>query len=346
MIDLRSDTVTRPSAGMRRAIAEAEVGDDVFGEDPCVNRLQEMAAQVLGKEAALFVPSGTMANQLSIKVHTQPGDEIIMERTNHPFNNESGALAALSGVQVNLIDGQRGVISATQVARAIRRGDGVHNPPTRLVCLENTHNRGGGNVYPVATIREISAVARQQEFAMHLDGARLLNACVASGLPAPEFTQYFDSCTLCLSKGLGAPVGSVIAASADFVRRALRYRKMFGGGMRQAGILAAAGIYALEHNVERLAEDHQHAKLLAERISSARGLRLNPQEVETNILYLQLDPAAARLDAPALQRALRERGVLALAVDQYSMRLVTHLDVNRAQVEEAAQAICDLLNGE
>jgi threonine aldolase len=344
MIDLRSDTVTKPSPGMRQAMAEAEVGDDVFGEDPCVNRLQEMAAQLLGKEAALFVPSGTMANQLCIKVHTQPGDEIIMERTNHPFNSESGGIAALSGVQVNLIDGQRGVITAAQVARAIRRGDGVHNPPTRLVCLENTHNRGGGNVYPLETIREISEVAWQHGLATHLDGARLLNACVASGLPATEFTQYFDSCTLCLSKGLGAPVGSVIAASADFIRRALRYRKMFGGGMRQAGILAAAGIYALEHNVERLAEDHQHAKLLAERISSARGLRLNQQEVETNIFFLQLDPTEASLDAHGLQRALRERDVLVNASDQYSMRLVTHLDVTRAQVEQAAQVICDVLN--
>jgi threonine aldolase len=344
MIDLRSDTVTKPSPGMRQAMAEAEVGDDVFGEDPCVNRLQEMAAQLLGKEAALFVPSGTMANQLSIKVHTQPGDEIIMERTNHPFNSESGALAALSGVQVNLIDGQRGVITAAQVADAIRHGDGVHNPPTRLVCLENTHNRGGGNVYPLETIREISDVAQQQGIARHLDGARLLNASVASGLPASAFTQYFDSCTLCLSKGLGAPVGSVIAASADFVRRALRYRKMFGGGMRQAGILAAAGMYALEHNVERLAEDHQHAKLLAERISGARGLRLNSQEVESNIIYLQLDPAEAPLDAPALQRVLRQHDVLALAVDQYSMRLVTHLDVNRAQIEQAAHIICTILN--
>ena len=344
MIDLRSDTVTKPSPGMRQAMAEAEVGDDVFGEDPCVNRLQEMAAQLLGKEAALFVPSGTMANQLCIKVHTQPGDEIIMERTNHPFNSESGGIAALSGVQVNLIDGQRGVITAAQVARAIRRGDGVHNPPTRLVCLENTHNRGGGNVYPLETIREISDVAQQHGLARHLDGARLLNACVASGLPATEFTQYFDSCTLCLSKGLGAPVGSVIAASAEFIRRALRYRKMFGGGMRQAGIIAAAGIYALEHNVERLAEDHQHAKLLAERISSARGLRLNPQEVETNIFFLQLDPTEASLDAPGLQRALRAHDVLANAVDQYSMRLVTHLDVTRAQVEQAAHVICDVLN--
>ena len=345
MIDLRSDTVTRPSPAMRRAMAEAEVGDDVFGEDPSINRLQELAAQLLGKEAALFVPSGTMANQLCIKVHTQPGDEIIMERTNHPFNSESGGLAALSGVQVNLIDGTRGVITAAQVGRAVRHGDGIHNPPTRLVCLENTHNRGGGNVYPLDTIRDIHAVARTEGIDMHLDGARLMNACVASGTPAPTFTQYFDSCTLCLSKGLGAPVGSVIAGSAAFINKALRYRKMFGGGMRQAGILAAAGIYALEHHIDRLAEDHQHAKLLAERISGARGLILNPQEVETNIIYLQLDPQTARVDAPGLMQAMRTRDVLALATGSHSMRLVTHLDVNRTQVEQAAQVICDVLNG-
>lgn len=345
MIDLRSDTVTKPVPGMRRAMAEAEVGDDVFHEDPCVNRLQDMAAHLLGKEAALFVPSGTMANQICIKVHTQPGDEIIMERTNHPFNSESGGIAAISGVQVNLVDGQRGVITAAQVSRAIRHSDNVHNAPTRLVCLENTHNRGGGNVYPLETIRDIHEVARSNGLAMHLDGARLLNACVASGLPATAFTQYFDSCTLCLSKGLGAPVGSLIAASADFIRRAERYRKMFGGGMRQAGIIASAGIYALQHHVERLAEDHQHAKLLAERICSAPGLQLNPQDVETNILFLRLDPTTARLDAPGLQQAMREQGILALAVDQQSMRLVTHLDVNRSHIEQAAQVICNALNG-
>ena len=345
MIDLRSDTVTKPGPGMRRAMAEAEVGDDVFGEDPCVNRLQEMAAHLLGKEAALFVPSGTMANQICIKVHTQPGDEIIMERTNHPFNSESGGIAAISGVQVNLIDGQRGVMTAAQVARAVRRGDNVHNAPSSLVCLENTHNRGGGNVYPLEAIRDIHAIARQNGLAMHLDGARLLNACVASGLPATAFTQYFDSCTLCLSKGLGAPVGSLIAASTDFIRRAVRYRKMFGGGMRQAGILASAGIYALEHHVERLAEDHQHAKLLAERICSAPGLELNPQDVETNIIYLRLDPTCARLDAPGLQQAMRDQGVLALAVDQQHMRLVTHLDVNRSHIEQAAEVICRALHG-
>lgn len=343
MIDLRSDTVTKPSPAMRQAMASAEVGDDVFGEDPSINRLQEMAAELLGKEEALYVPSGTMANQIAIKVHTQPGDEIIMERTNHPFNSESGGLAAISGVQVQLLDGVRGVITAEQVKRFIRHDDNIHNAPTRLVCLENTHNRGGGSVYPLDTIRAIHDVARDEGIGMHLDGARLMNACVASGLSAATYTQYFDSCTLCLSKGLGAPVGSLVAGSKAFIRKALRYRKMFGGGMRQAGILAAAGVYALQHNVERLAEDHQHAKLLAERICGARGLLLNPQEVETNIIYLQLDPATARMDARGLMQAMGERGVLALAVGSHSMRLVLHLDVTRPQVEQAAQVICEIL---
>ena len=343
MIDLRSDTVSKPSPEMRRVMAEAEVGDDVFGEDPSVNRLQELAAQVLGKEAALYVPSGTMANQICIKVHTQPGDEIIMERTSHPFNSESGGLAALSGVQVNLLDGQRGLLSAEQVARVIRHDNDVHNAPTRLVSLENTHNRGGGTVYPLDRIKEIHDVARAEGLAMHLDGARLMNATVASGLQASEITRYFDSCTLCLSKGLGAPVGSVIAASEDFIRRAQRYRKMFGGGMRQAGILAAAGIYALENNVERLADDHLNAKLLAERISGAPGLRVEPSNVETNIIYLQLDPDEARVDAPGLAAAMWQRGVMALVMGRYGMRLVIHLDVSRDEVEQAAEIMCSIL---
>ena len=346
MIDLRSDTVSKPSPEMRRAMAEAEVGDDVFGEDPSVNRLQELAAQLLGKEAALYVPSGTMANQISIKVHTQPGDEIIMERTSHPFNSESGGLAALSGVQINLLDGQRGVLAAEQVAGVIRHGNDVHNAPTRLVSLENTHNRGGGAVYPVDRIREIHGVARAEGLAMHLDGARLLNASVASGLPAPEITQYFDSCTLCLSKGLGAPVGSVIAASEAFIDRAQRYRKMFGGGMRQAGILAAAAIYALENNIERLADDHQNAKLLAELISNAPGLRVEPSNVETNIIYLRLDPDEACVDAPGLAAAMRRHGVQALAMGSHGMRLVTHLDVSREEVERAADIMCGILSGQ
>ncbi len=343
MIDLRSDTVTKPSPGMRRAMAEAEVGDDVFGEDPSVNRLQELAAEMLGKEAALFVPSGTMANQICIKAHTQPGDEIVMEQTNHPFRSESGGIAALSGAQVNLLPGTRGIITAEQVAAVIRTDEDPHNAPTRLVCLENTHNRGGGTIYPLDTIREIHELTQAHGLPLHLDGARLLNASVASGVPAPQITQYFDSCTLCLSKGLGAPVGSVIASDTAFIKRANRYRKMFGGAMRQVGILAAAGIYALEHNVERLAEDHHHAKLLAERICLAKGVRLNPQEVETNILFLQLDLDIARLDAYALMQALRERGVIANASSPTTMRLVTHLDVTRAQVEEAARVIGEVL---
>lgn len=342
MIDLRSDTVTQPSQAMRQAMLEAEVGDDVFGEDPSINRLQEITAQLLGKEAALFVPSGTMANQIAIKTHTQPGDEIIMERTSHPFANESGGLAALSGVQVNLIDGQRGVLDAQQVASAIHSDDDVHHAPSRLICLENTHNRGGGTIYPLHHIRQLSALARKHQLGMHLDGARLLNACVASGRSASEYTQYVDSCTLCLSKGLGAPVGSLLAGTADFVKRALRFRKMFGGGMRQAGFLAAAGIFALQHNVERLSEDHQHAKLLAERICGASGVLLNPHEVETNIVYFDLD-ANARCDARQLEQAMRQRGVMTYAPTPSTMRLVTHLDVTRQQVEKAGTIICELL---
>ena len=343
MIDLRSDTVTKPSPEMRLAMANAEVGDDVFGEDPSINRLQDMTADLLGFEAALFVPSGTMANQLCIKAHTQAGDEIIMEQSNHPFRAESGGVAALAGVQVNQINGQRGIITAAQIAPQIRSGEDPHHAPTRLVCLENTHNRGGGTIYPIETIRDIRDLTQQHRIPMHLDGARLLNASVAMGVPATEITQYFDTATLCLSKGLGAPVGSLLAGSADFVKRANRFRKMFGGGMRQAGIIAAAGIYALENNVERLAEDHHHAKLLAERLAQAKGVRLDPKHVETNILFIELDLEAARLDAYALMAGMRERGVLANASSPTTMRLVTHLDVSRAQVEQAAEVICHLL---
>ena len=343
MIDLRSDTVTQPSAEMRTAMAEAEVGDDVYGEDPSINRLQNLTAEMLSMEAALFVPSGTMANQICIKAHTQPGDEIIMEGTNHPFRSESGGVAALSGVQVNLLSGERGIITAEQIAPAIRTGDDPHNAPTRLVCLENTHNRGGGSVYPLHLISDIRDLTREHGLPLHLDGARLLNASVASGVPAPRITQYFDTATLCLSKGLGAPVGSLIAGSAAFIKTANRYRKMFGGAMRQAGILAAAGIYALEHNVQRLAEDHHHAKLMAERLSQAKGVRLDPQTVETNILFLELNLDEARMDAYALMHAMRERGVVANASSPTTMRLVTHLDISREQAEEAALVISEIL---
>jgi threonine aldolase len=256
---------------MRRAMAEAEVGDDVFHEDPSVNRLEEMVAALYGKDAALYVASGTMANQIAIRSQTHHGDEIIMERTSHPFNSEAGALAALAGVQVNLVDGQRGVMGVEQIEEVVRTPN-VHHAPTALICLENTHNRGGGSIWPLENIRTIRAFARSVNVPMHLDGARLMNACVASGLTPKDYAQYFDSCTLCLSKGLGAPVGSLVIGSRDFITRAHRFRKQFGGGMRQAGILAAAGVYALERNVERLAEDHLNAKQLARGIAEIDGL--------------------------------------------------------------------------
>jgi threonine aldolase len=266
-----------------------------------------------------------------------------MEQGNHPFRAESGGVAALAGVQVNQIDGQRGIITASQIDPQIHSGEDPHHAPTRLVCLENTHNRGGGTIYPIETIRDIRDLTQKHRVPLHLDGARLLNASVAMGVPATEITQYFDTATLCLSKGLGAPVGSLLAGSAAFVKRANRFRKMFGGGMRQAGIIAAAGIYALEHNVERLAEDHHHAKLLAERLSQAKGVRLDPKHVETNILFIELDLEAAHLDAYALMAGMRERGVIANASSPTTMRLVTHLDVSRAQIEQAAEVICNLL---
>jgi len=277
MIDLRSDTVTKPSPAMREAMAQAEVGDDVFGEDPTVNRLQEVAARLLGKEAALFVPSGTMGNQLCVRLHTRPGDEIIVEAGAHVVRYESGAAAGLSGVQTHWLPGTRGILEADQIEAAIRPPD-YHNPPTTLICLENTHNRGGGTIYPLETTKAIRKVAEARGIAMHLDGARLFNAVVVTGVPAAEYARHFETVTFCLSKGLGAPVGSLICADRERVVKLRRLRKMFGGGMRQAGILAAAGLYALEHNIARLAEDHAHAKRLAEalagiKVPDAEGMR-------------------------------------------------------------------------
>jgi threonine aldolase len=336
LVDLRSDTVTKPSPGMRRAMAEAEVGDDVFHEDPTVNRLEAMVAELYGKEAALFVPSGTMANQLAIRAQTHHGDEIIMERTSHPFNSEAGALAALSGVQVNLIDGVRGIMDVEQIKAAVRTAN-VHHAPTALICLENTHNRGGGSIWPLEKIRAIREFSLAAGIPMHLDGARLLNACVATGLTPRDYAQYFDSCTLCLSKGLGAPVGSLVIGSREFIARAHRFRKQFGGGMRQAGILAAAGIYALQHNVERLAEDHLNAKRLAQGIAAIDGLDIEVDAVVTNILYFQVRKPG--LSVPLLLERLKAEGVLMLATGPNSIRAVTHLDVDKDGIERAIAAL-------
>jgi threonine aldolase len=334
-IDLRSDTVTQPTPAMRQAMAEADVGDDVYGEDPTVNALQEKVASLLGKEKALFMPSGTMANQVAIKSHTQPGDEVIIEASSHPYNLEGGASAVLSGVQFYCLPGKRGILDASQIKEALRPFD-HHFPVSRLVCLENTHNRGGGSVYPLKNIEAISNLAKSQGLRLHLDGARLWNASAATSIKPDEYAQWADSVSVCLSKGLGAPVGSLLAGSAAFVDQAHRFRKMFGGGMRQAGILAAAGIYALDHHRERLEEDHRHAKILAHSLAGLGGVAVNPNEVETNIVIL--DVAASGLTAPNIAASMKEMGILIHAFAPTRIRLVTHLDVSREDVEKALKA--------
>jgi threonine aldolase len=336
LVDLRSDTVTKPSSGMRKAMAEAEVGDDVYHEDPSVNRLEEMVAALYGKEAALYVASGTMANQIAIRAQTHHGDEIVMERTSHPFNSEAGALAALAGVQVNLIDGKRGLMEVEQI-KAVVRTPNVHHAPTALICLENTHNRGGGSVWPLDNIRAIREFANSVEVPMHLDGARLMNACVATGLTPKDYARYFDSCTLCLSKGLGAPVGSLVIGSKDFITRAHRFRKQFGGGMRQAGILAAAGIYALEHNVERLAEDHLNAKRLAKGIAEIDGLDIDVNAVETNILFFHVRKPG--LTVPMLLDRMKAEGVFMGGTGPNTIRAVSHLDVSKDGIDRAIEVL-------
>src|SRR5712692_10504222 len=309
VIDLRSDTVTRPTPAMRAAIQAAEVGDDVFGEDPTVNLLQEKVAALLGKEAALFVPSGPMSNQICVKAHTQPGDEMLCEAACHIYVNEAGAPAALSGVTCRTIEGDYGILDLTQLEDKVRPAND-HQVRTRLVALENTHNRGGGRVYPLEKIQAISAWAWKNGLIMHLDGARLWNAIVATGIPAAEWAKHFDSVSVCFSKGLGAPIGSALAGPRDFVTRARRIRKLFGGGMRQAGIAAAAALYALDHHVERLAEDHRNARVLAEAIADTAGLRLDPPEVETNLVWFQVDPELGT--AKDVVEVLKQHGILVL----------------------------------
>lgn len=335
LIDLRSDTVTKPTPAMRKAMVEAEVGDDVFAEDPTVNALQEKVAHLLGKEAALFVPSGTMANQLAIKSHTQPGDEVIIEASSHPYNFEGGAGAALSGIQFNCLKGVRGILEASQIEEAIRPAD-HHFAVTRLVCLENTHNRGGGSIYPLEKMAEIYRFARSKDLLLHLDGARIWNASVATGIKPQEYAQWADSVSVCLSKGLGAPIGSLVASSKTFIDRVHRFRKMFGGGMRQVGILAAAGIYALDHHLERLKEDHQNAKRLAVGLKEFRGVSIDPKYVETNIVIF--DVADTGMTGSQVAEAMKREGVLIHAFGKTQIRLVTHLDVTSEDIERTLKA--------
>jgi threonine aldolase len=321
-------------------MSEAEVGDDVFGEDPTVNALQEKVANLLGKEAALFVPSGTMANQLSIKSHTQPGDEVIIEGSSHPYNFEGGAGAALSGIQFQCLKGVRGILDASQIEEAIRPAD-HHFPVTKLICLENTHNRGGGSIYPLEKMAEIYRLTKSKGLLLHLDGARLWNASVAMGIKPLEYAQWADSVSVCLSKGLGAPIGSLVAGSKPFIDRIHRFRKMFGGGMRQVGIIAAAGIYALNHHLERLKEDHHNAKRLAVGLKEFKGVSIDPKHVETNIVIF--DVTNTGMTGAQVAEAMKKEGVLIHAFGKTQIRLVTHLDVSSEDIEIGLKAFKKVL---
>lgn len=335
-IDLRSDTITHPTPAMREFMAKAPVGDDVFGDDPTVHQLEERVAEILGKEAAVFVPSGTMANQIALRAHTEPGDEILVDANAHIYFYEAGSPAALSGLMCRCLPGVRGIFTPADVQSALRPSD-PHFPVTKLVCLENTHNRGGGSIWPIERIREIAALSRQRELRLHLDGARLWNAAVATGIPEREYASHFDSVSVCFSKGLGAPIGSALAGTETFTRRARRFRKQFGGGMRQAGIIAAGALFALEHHRGRLAEDHANARALAEGLASLTGLELDPATVQTNIVLFRVP------DAPSLAQALNQRGVRVLATGPESIRAVTNLMVSSADIPLALEIFREVL---
>jgi threonine aldolase len=328
-MDFRSDTVTKPTPAMRQAMVEAEVGDDVFGEDPTAQRLEARVAELLGKETAVFVPSGVMGNQLAIKVHTCPGDEVVVAERSHIYHYESGAPGVLSGVQLRPLEDARGFLTGDAVAAAVR-GRYDWEPRTRLVCLENTVNKAGGRVYPLELIREVADAAREHDLALHLDGARLWNAAVASDHSEAEIAAPFDTVTVCLSKGLGAPVGSVLAGNAEAIRLARRYRKLFGGGMRQIGILAAAGLYALDHHRAGLADDHRRARRLAETLAALPGFSVDPDSVETNIVIAETGrPAAEVLDR------LARRGVRLVAFGPHTVRATLHRDLSDADLDRA-----------
>jgi len=326
-VDLRSDTVTRPTKAMLEAMMRAEVGDDVFGDDPTVNRLQTVAAERAGKEAAIFVPSGTMANQIAIRLHTSPGDEVVVEAGAHVFNAEAGAAALISGVQIRPVVAARGVLEVDAVAATFQDPD-PHVAPVRLVCVEDTANAGGGSVYPLERLDALTALAHERGAAAHLDGARAFNSVVASGVPLSRRVQGFDTVSFCFSKGLGAPVGSVLCGPKDLIDRAVRIRKALGGGMRQAGFLAAAALHALEHHVDRLREDHVRARVLA---AGLREIGIAVEEPETNMIYVTVK------DAPAKVEALTSAGVLTTS-SATSIRLVTHLDVDDRGIETALSA--------
>jgi threonine aldolase len=338
-IDLRSDTVTRPTPAMRKAMAEAPVGDDQYGEDPTSNSLQERVAKLLGKDAALWLPSGTMANQVALRALTRPGDDVIVSTESHAVWHETGAGAANAGVQFTEV-GNRGTFTATELVAACKPRGHVIYPPTTLVEIENTHNRAGGVVFPQDEVLRICAAARERSLACFLDGARLWNAAVASKRSPAELAAPFDLVAVALSKGLGAPGGSLLAGSRELIERALRYRRMFGGAMRQVGIFAAAGIYAIEHHMARLAEDHANARLIAERLATSKRVAIDLATAQTNILVFTLKDGAP--DAATMVNKARERGVLLFAFGPRTLRAVTHLDVTREQCQRAAEILVEL----
>ncbi|RPI16642.1 MAG: low-specificity L-threonine aldolase [Ignavibacteriae bacterium] len=341
MIDLRSDTVTKPSKGMREAMANAEVGDDVYGEDPTVNELQRRCAEITGKEAALYVPSGCMANQLAIKSQTSPADEVILESESHILNYETAAPAFLSQVQLFPVQGVNGVFTADDIQKQIRPR-AYYFPKTALICIENTHNRAGGTIFPIDEIKKIRELALKEGIRMHMDGARVFNASVETGIPVKEYASYVDSISFCFSKGLGAPVGSILCSDKETITKAHKYRKIIGGGMRQAGILAAAALYALDNNVQRLKEDHEKAKCFANEISKLKDISVDMSTVQTNIIIFRLNRTDEEINK--FKSALKDKGILISDGSYGSLRAICHLDVSMDDVKKAIDAVKEVLS--
>ncbi|MBY0535194.1 MAG: DegT/DnrJ/EryC1/StrS family aminotransferase [Chitinophagaceae bacterium] len=334
IVDFRSDTFTKPTPAMMESIVKASVGDDVFGEDPTVNALERKAAELFGMEAALYCPSGTMSNQIGIRAHTNPGDEVICEKTSHVYLYEGGGIAVNAGCQVKLLEGVQGKVKAHQIEEAINPDD-IHRPISRLVSLENSTNRGGGNYYDLHSLAEIKAVCEKHDLKLHLDGARLFNAMVAAGQRPHEIGEKFDSISICLNKGLGCPMGSILMGSAAYIKKSRRIRKVMGGGLRQAGYMAAAGVYALDHHIDRLADDHAHAQLIADAISHKQYCK-EVYPVKTNIIIFEV---AAPHSGASIVASLKEKGILAIAMAPMQVRLVLHLDVTKEMVDYTLEQI-------
>ncbi|HJM49066.1 MAG TPA: GntG family PLP-dependent aldolase [Alphaproteobacteria bacterium] len=345
MIDLRSDTISRPTAAMRIAMAEAEVGDDVYRDDPTVKALEARVAGILGTEDAVYVPTGTMSNQIALRAHTEPGDAVLCEAGAHVYSIEGASTAALSGITVRHLQGERGIFTAGQVAAAVHPRHSFMPvsvpPPVKLLCLENTHNLAGGTVWPLAAVAEVAGAARERGLALHLDGARLWHAAIATGVPESDYAAHFDTISVCFSKGLGAPVGSALAGTADFVARARRFKQMFGGGFRQAGVIAAGALYALENHRERLAEDHAKARSFAEGIANTAGIEVDLECVETNIVRFRV----TALSAAEFAERCFAAGVHMVPGGADQVRAVMHLDISEPDVETALDVVRGAVSG-